>query len=111
MCNYNFPTLKLLSMQHCLHTYTKYYSIVILYVHTHVCVWYEAVSYTHLDVYKRQEVYHILSNSAGLQSILEHLSTHQQADPKLISIITRLEAGDVTVAQYYNCLLYTSRCV
>ena len=56
------------------------------------------VSYTHLDVYKRQ----ILSSSAGLQSILEHLSTHQQADPKLISIITRLEAGEETVSQYYK---------
>ena len=49
-------------------------------------------------MYKRQ----ILSSSAGLQSILEHLSTHQQADPKLISIITRLEAGDETISQYYK---------
>ena len=48
------------------------------------------------------KVYHILSSSAGLQSILEHLSTHQQADSKLISIITRLEAGDKTISQYYK---------
>ena len=48
------------------------------------------------------KVYHILSDSADLESLLENLSTHQQADPKLISIKTRLEAGDETIAQYYK---------
>ena len=58
--------------------------------------WLLPVSYTHL------KVYHILSNSDDLQSILENLSTHQQADPKLLSIKTRLEAGDETITQYYK---------
>ena len=34
--------------------------------------------------------------------IRDRLSTHQQADPKLISIISRLEAGDETISQYYT---------
>ena len=48
------------------------------------------------------KVYHILSNRADLESLLENLSTHQQADPKLQSIKTRLEAGDETIARYYK---------
>ena len=31
-----------------------------------------------------------------------NMSTHQQADPKLRNLKTRLEEGDETVAQYYQ---------
>ena len=48
------------------------------------------------------KIYHIISTRADLATLLTNLSTHQQADPKLRNIKTRLEEGDETVAQYYQ---------
>ena len=48
------------------------------------------------------KIYHIISTRADLATLLTNLSTHQQADPKLKNIKTRLEEGDETIAQYYQ---------
>ena len=60
------------------------------------------VSYTHLDVYKRQEkeslvkIYNIFTTRADLQALLINIRIHQQSDPKLRNIVSRLEANDET---------------
>ena len=48
------------------------------------------------------KIYHLLRTRADLTTLLTNMSTHQQADPKLRNLKTRLEEGDETVAQYYQ---------
>ena len=62
-----------------------------------------AVSYTHLDVYKRQQ--HVL-----LPPDLPHVITWDRA-PGLIRGLDFGELKRARLAQHQACLLYTSRCV
>ena len=58
-----------------------------------------SVSYTHLDVYKRQDV-HIVLNGPGA------------AGTAIIKMLMTAGAKDIiAVDQFGTCLLYTSRCV
>ena len=63
----------------------------------------EAVSYTHLDVYKRQDqmaVHLPLGNEAVLEAQMLMLASH--------NILNPANGAPITVP---SCLLYTSRCV
>ena len=71
------------------------------------------VSYTHLDVYKRQEAYRseeewrrqmLKRAREGDEEALEELKADSLAMEE--DILERLEEEDI-----YSCLLYTSRCV
>ena len=61
-----------------------------------------SVSYTHLDVYKRQVCFHALGIIAQNR---EYLQMHLLASADLP---TRQALSDI---QIESCLLYTSRCV
>ena len=63
---------------------------------------YGAVSYTHLDVYKRQAI----STPTGLEG---WFADRVQSDDKIVSFFWgKTERRD---AEIIACLLYTSRCV
>ena len=61
----------------------------------------EAVSYTHLDVYKRQDIFEDLG-ADSLDVVELVMSIEEEYD----IVITDERAGNVR-----TCLLYTSRCV
>ena len=71
------------------------------------------VSYTHLDVYKRQVVGLLGHNGAGKSTLIKCLSGAYKADSGEIYINgQRAEINNPRDARSYNiCLLYTSRCV
>ena len=75
-------------------------------------VYLDAVSYTHLDVYKRQDVYWaynsgVMNGVSGNRFAPNNSYTHEQ------SIATMLRLYDTKYAEVPSktCLLYTSRCV
>ena len=63
----------------------------------------DAVSYTHLDVYKRQE-----ADRVGLPEDARVFRARAAAYQEQISAIRKKRE---TAEQYWHCLLYTSRCV
>ena len=58
----------------------------------------ETVSYTHLDVYKRQEEVLAFARRAGFPVVA-----------KVVGPVHKSDVGGVVLN--INCLLYTSRCV
>ena len=60
---------------------------------------YKAVSYTHLDVYKRQEL--------GFKFVIIVDFMARGSPPIIIDLLEIF----INQASYYICLLYTSRCV
>ena len=66
-----------------------------------------AVSYTHLDVYKRQNLWHSADkfsiSSMKLDERILEQGVYTQIEPEKIS--------DIFMEYYKSCLLYTSRCV
>ena len=48
------------------------------------------------------KIYNIFKTRAGLQALLINIRIHQQSDPKLKNIMSRLEADDDTVSKYYH---------
>ena len=74
---------------------------------------YLTVSYTHLDVYKRQEsilqnsqFVYMLEQASGDRDIL---AAQLNISPQQLEYVTDSEEGEGLI--YFNCLLYTSRCV
>ena len=64
------------------------------------------VSYTHLDVYKRQML-GIGPGDIKLKELMQRL----QSDVEEVIIATNSSLEGETTAMYISCLLYTSRCV
>ena len=67
------------------------------------------VSYTHLDVYKRQGEYYVLEDNlrvpSGVSYMLEDRKMMMRLFPDLFA------QNRVAPVAHYPCLLYTSRCV
>ena len=57
------------------------------------------------------KVYNIIKDRTDLEKITLEISKHQNVDPKIVSIRERILKEEELIVQYYNCLLYTSRCV
>ena len=85
---------------------------------------YGSVSYTHLDVYKRQNNYRAEGIAKNTIEIVDkRLEENLEATEERIAILTteiHEEISDIRregennkqkITQYYCCLLYTSRCV
>ena len=68
--------------------------------------WYGAVSYTHLDVYKRQFIYW-LKTHVGKEKITE-VTAADYLEQKRREIPEFLDLSFPTIAGYKSCLLYTS---
>ena len=71
-----------------------------------------AVSYTHLDVYKRQELYLKDHDITGLD--IQHMSQVRAMRYTLERVVRGLDTISVTgniLRDYLTCLLNTSRCV
>ena len=64
-----------------------------------------AVSYTHLDVYKRQAEYQ--AKEAGL---VDFKGSEEDVLAQIRALVTMLPANNEDDMSY-DCLLYTSRCV
>ena len=58
-----------------------------------------AVSYTHLDVYKRQEQFKQIQDVAGMETIEDYIYYATMSHCKTMQAASKI------------CLLYTSRCV
>ena len=96
-------------------------------------LYYEAVSYTHLDVYKRQPVIRALQHSDAFYPIVISTGQHEElvaelfreagmridatlhasrredgVVPSLNEMVARIIVG---IDRLWACLLYTSRCV
>ena len=83
-------------------------------------MYYEAVSYTHLDVYKRQSNLYLLDKTVAAEQVDEDHWTvtvtfwadfegrELQGDGYFHTVST---TGYSTAVLDYACLLYTSRCV
>ena len=84
------------------------------------------VSYTHLDVYKRQRIAQGLHLTSGLRYDLGYIAMSPYHDTYLADYLQERGESSATLAQYYyssqegerrwhdlsgSCLLYTSRCV
>ena len=72
-----------------------------------------SVSYTHLDVYKRQPIHHIQSRVKTLPSIMKKLSDMGQpmtitSAKKHLHDIAGVRVVCCYVDDIYRCLLYTS---
>ena len=68
-----------------------------------------AVSYTHLDVYKRQVMYRATMKKALSQGSLPSLNKYLSAPALLSQVRQAFEL--IPDPRRYGCLLYTSRCV
>ena len=103
-------------------------TVTITALHCHA-----SVSYTHLDVYKRQSLFRLLSRERA-PAILKEMASDDAVDllgelsPKEIAELLPLvdedtakfsgllkypeeSAGGIMTTEYISCLLYTSRCV
>ena len=70
------------------------------------------VSYTHLDVYKRQDIYGGKLNAEGYKSVAKQLADKFHFEKVAITLRESHSAFDNGwSAMLYDCLLYTSRCV
>ena len=74
----------------------------------------KAVSYTHLDVYKRQTLYYLVPSSGP--TVMPELGNTQEIDASNYHAVAfcSVYGGDDTILTWgrnYDCLLYTSRCV
>ena len=69
-----------------------------------------AVSYTHLDVYKRQ-LFGCSTDNISLH--LKNIFAEGELDKNSVTAKFSATASDGKnyLMQFYNCLLYTSRCV
>ena len=73
------------------------------YFHQCIAFGFVAVSYTHLDVYKRQRRHSPQVDHEGNIYIVESKS--------IAAYLRQLQALGERVEDYSSCLLYTSRCV
>ena len=76
----------------------------------------EAVSYTHLDVYKRQEQIGVLESvcivdDGGYPIALERMDGARITGPQIAWNKAFTAAGHKRSTHLFTCLLYTSRCV
>ena len=70
----------------------------------------DAVSYTHLDVYKRQVLLRSLSNEHTIRTE-KLIHGNIKCLCQLLRCIQARTRGSTFVSLYGTCLLYTSRCV
>ena len=80
----------------------------------------QPVSYTHLDVYKRQELYRLLHSINSLAAVLNAHADNELREKEFLKntisdishqLKTPLAALNIYNGLLQDCLLYTSRCV
>ena len=72
---------------------------------------FEAVSYTHLDVYKRQRVDNAIKDGSMGENAVLNTAFSQAASSRLHLLGLVSDGGVHSHINHLICLLYTSRCV